>query len=165
MRGNKKQIISIILAGAGLIGFVVAICFIFFGPRAIDDNYFINSDRRIVASLDNPSSRLMYGAKKLHKVYEVEDDKITSYKLYYVYENSGAASSKLQEAKDKSLEDSNIEKVEQNGKYIVVTMAKNMYEKANPDEMRANAERFNANQPRSAEEHPLDPIEHIEEEE
>ena len=145
MRGNKKQIISIILAGAGLIGFVVALCFIFFGPRGIDDNYFINSDRRVVLSIDNPSSKLMYGCKKLHKVYEVDDETITSLKLYYVYEDSGAASSKFEEAKNKSLEDMNIKEVTRDGKYMIITMDKSVYEKNTATEMREVVQRHQLN--------------------
>ena len=80
MRG-KKYIISIVLAAAGLIGFVVALCFVFFAPHELNDSYFVENDSRIVSSMDNPGKNLMYGAKKVHKVYEIAGDKIKTYKL------------------------------------------------------------------------------------
>lgn len=135
MRG-KKHLISIVLAGAGIIGFIVALCFVFFGQPSLDDNYFIESDRRIVSRMDNPSSSLMFGAKTLYKVYEVENDKITSYKLYYAFENAGVAGEKFEEVKAKSLEDYNKKEVTRNGKYVIVTMKESMYKDSTPEEIR-----------------------------
>ena len=92
--------------------------------------------------MENPSSRLMYGAKRLHKVYEVNDNKITSYKIYYTYENSGAASEKFVEAKEKALEDYNVKEVTQNGKYIIVEMKSKTYEGIDPDEIRTMVQKL-----------------------
>lgn len=141
MRG-KKYIISVIVAAAGLIGFIVAICFVFLAPHELNDYYFVDSDSRIVSSIDNPSSKLMYGAKKVHKVYETNGNKIKSYKLYYAYEDAGAASAKLEEVKNKSVEDSNIERVDQDGKYIIVTMKEKTYKDSNSSEIRALVRRL-----------------------
>ncbi|MBO7561153.1 hypothetical protein J6T21_03970 [Candidatus Saccharibacteria bacterium] len=135
MRG-KKHLISIILAGAGIIGFIVALGFVFFGQPGLSDAYFVESDRRIVSKMDNPSSKLMFGAKTLYKVYEVKDDKITSYKLYYAFENAGVAGEKFEEVKAKSLEDYNKKEVTRDGKYIIVTMKENMYKDSTPEEVR-----------------------------
>ena len=145
MRG-KKQVLSIILAGAGLIGFVVALFFVFFAGPGLDDNYFINSDRRIVSTMNIPSSKLMFGAKTLHKVYEVDNDKITSYKLYYVFDDAGQASENFDGLKAKALEDLNKKEVTRNGKYIIVTMDKSMYEKSTPDEIRKIVRELETNQ-------------------
>ena len=136
MRG-KKYIISIVLAAAGLVGFVVALCFVFFGPHELNDYYFTESDSRIVSSMDNPSEKLMHGALKAHRVYEVAGDKIKSYKVYYVYDNAGAASAKLEEFKRESLEEPSVESVSQEGKYIIVTMKESTYKDSKPSEIRA----------------------------
>lgn len=135
MRG-KKYVISIIVAAAALIGFIVAICFVFFAPRELNDYYFVDSDSRIVSSMDSPSSTLYYGAKKVHRVYEVSGKKVNSYKLYYVYEDAGAASAKFDEVRRKSLESLDIEKAEQEGKYIIVTMKEKMYKDVDADSIR-----------------------------
>ena len=145
MRG-KKHIITIIVAGIGLVGFIVALCFVFCGPRELNDNYFINSDRRIVSSMENPSTKLMFGAKTMHRVYEVDGNKVTSYKVYYAFENAGAASEKFDEVRNKSLEDMHVEDVVRDGKYVIVIMDKMTYEKGNPAEIREVLERINPEQ-------------------
>ena len=131
MRG-KKQILTIVLPVVGLIAIVAVLCVILLKPQGLNDTYFINSDRRIVASIDNPSEKLLFGAKKIHKVYEVDDDTVKSYKLYYVFSDAKEADDKFVEVKHKSLEDILVKEVSQEGKYIIVTMDKMTYEGKSP---------------------------------
>ena len=101
----------------------------------------------------------MFGAKTLYKVYEVENDKITSYKLYYAFENAGVASEKFEEVKAKSLEDYNKKEVTRNGKYVIVTMKESMYKDSTPEEIRKIVRSQESNIRREPEQPQLEPAE------
>ena len=124
---EKKFIAVVIATGLGTVVLFVLIYFVFFGSSTINDNYFINSDSRIVSTSAIPSKKLAYGATKIHKVYEVNGEEVKSYKLYYEFENSREASQKIEEVKRKVLEDTAMVSAEQNGKYIIITMSDAFY--------------------------------------
>lgn len=142
-----------IIAGAivGVIAIVVAVVLIvvFAATRkqTLGDSYFVSDDSKYVLTMDLSDNSEEEGSDlnplKSHAVYYYSGDTITGLKTYYEYKTEEAAKTIYDSLKD-SVEESPAEKIELDGKYIVMTMPASDYENATATQIKEEIDWYNS---------------------
>lgn len=149
---NNKKIIAII-AGVIVIIAAVVITIILINngnknnndnntsqSEVLNDDFFKSSDTKIVISNSSNSTDPTV-AKKVHQVYTVDGDKITSLKVYSEFESEQAA--KDADAKPEvaeAMKTGNYTDHKVEGKFIIVTMNDSTYQSVTAEQLRMTAQ-------------------------
>ncbi len=133
---DKKTFLPICLGLVVIAVIIVAV--VLLKPQKIDDNYFVSDENKDVITLevseaDSATTNLI----RTHIVYTYADDKITSLKTYYEYENGDLANQAFENTKTIN---QNAESVDLNDKFIVVTAKSDQYESLTPSDIKQQAE-------------------------
>ncbi len=133
---DKKTFLPICLGLVVIAVIIVAV--VLLKPQKIDDNFFVSDENKDVITLevseaDSATTNLI----RTHIVYTYADDKITSLKTYYEYENGDLANQAFENTKTIN---QNAESVDLNDKFIVVTAKSDQYESLTPSDIKQQAE-------------------------
>ena len=131
-KNGKKSLIAGICCGVVVIAVVVAVVVIALmnNKGGINDDYFVSDDTKLVMSLDGEMMAFdgdIPVPSKIHSVYTIDGDKISSLKGYYVYENADAAKEALDKVKEMLQGTSEYGEITVDGKYIVLVAAEEEY--------------------------------------
>ena len=143
-KGNDKKLITTICAiVAGVVVAVVVALVLLLNNNRLSDDFFttsegskyvfsMNQDRVLGLVIDD------YPPEKVHLVYFCKDDKVVDTKIYYVQKNDEEA----KKAADiiRELEDPNIKEVDVNGKYVVVTTNRTLYDNMTAEDAKKQIE-------------------------
>lgn len=135
-KNNKNLIIGICASILIIAVIVVAAIFATKGTNTLNDAYFVSTDTRYVLTEEGDGDGFEgteYVPIKTHLVYESSNDKVTSAVNYVEFENESIAKAALQALEEELKEydlnkDLGIESMSTNGKYLVITIAKDQYE-------------------------------------
>ncbi len=127
---NNKNLIIGICSAVAAVAVIVLVVVLIVVNSGLNDGYFKTDDSKYVFSVD--TSELMESSDentdapvKIHEVFTHDGETITSHKYYYEYANADAAKNAL----DSEIENAGetFEKIEQDGKYIVLTLKEEDY--------------------------------------
>lgn len=141
--GSKNKIIAIaasviVVAVAVVLGIIICKN----KGSSINDDFFKSDDGKIVysSSADDPEAAQL-GAIKLHQVYKVDGDKITSATVYAEFENEekAKAASENEDYKN-AITAGDFKDGKVNGKYIVLEMPEASYAEMSASALRQSLE-------------------------
>ena len=135
---KKKDNKSLMMAICGVVAAVVLIvvlAIVVMTNKCIDESFFVSDNTKYVLSL-NTDDVVMdvdteeYAPEKTYIVYFYSGDEITDLKMYYKYADNETAKKASEVLNDQKTEDETeeIEKIETNGNYVIVTANKKSYE-------------------------------------
>ncbi|MBR3332188.1 hypothetical protein IKG28_00975 [Candidatus Saccharibacteria bacterium] len=148
---NKKSLIVGITASVIAIAIIAALIIVFAVTRKpiLNDNYFVSDGSKYVltvdflANLDEGEEVDELAPIKSHAVYTYSGDTITGLKTYYEYKDAETAKS-VYNAVKASEEESPAEKIELDGKYIIMTMPASDYENATATQIKEEIDWYNS---------------------
>lgn len=128
---NKKNLIICICGAVAAVAVIALIIVLVVMNNRLNDGYFKTDDSKYVFSVDtseltDESEENPDNPVKIHEVYTHDGDTITSHKYYYEFKDEDAAKNALETEKENAGD--NFESIEQNGKYIVLTLKAEDYE-------------------------------------
>lgn len=133
---DKKLLLPICCAIVAIVA-IIAVVFLL-RPQSIDDGYFVSDENKDVITLEvSKADAATTNLIRTHIVYTYADNKITSLKTYYEYENNELANRAFENTKSIN---QNAESVDLNDKYIVVTAKSDQYESLAPSDIKQQAE-------------------------
>ena len=135
-KNNKGLIIGIIAAVAVVVGVVVAIILCTNKAEQLGDNYFKDSDNRVVYSASVVGGENGYGAIKTHQVYDVDKDTVKGYTLYYEFSNEDSAKKANERIQNDIKYDKSIIEAKLDGKYIGIKYNETAYSDTTASELR-----------------------------
>lgn len=146
-KDNKNLITGIIAAVAAVALIAVIVVVVIMSNKKLDESYFVSDDTKYVLALDAYSGMVSldtneYEPEKVYMIYFYSGDEVTDLKVYYEYEDDATA----KEAADyfnelnNEEEETQVEAVEANGNYVVITMAKELYEDMTADDAKEQVE-------------------------
>lgn len=140
---NSKNKLMAIIAGAVLVVAAVVIAIVMINKNqseVLDDNFFKTSDSKIVLSnISNSTDPSV--AKKVHQVYTIDGDKITSLKVYSEFESEQAAKDADSKPEvEEAMKSGNYKDHKVQGKFIIITMNDSMYESLTVEQLKMTAE-------------------------
>ena len=143
-QANKNKLIAIVSAAAlVIVAVVVAIVLINKNKgEVLNDDFFKTSDKKIVLTTTTPNTN---GdptiAKKVHQVYNIDGDKITSLKVYSEFESEQAAKDADAKPEAKAAKEAGQYKdYKVDGKWIIITMKDEMYQSLTVEQLKMTAE-------------------------
>ncbi len=146
---KRKNIIAGAIVGvvAIVVAVVLIVVFAVTRKQTLGDSYFVSDDSKYVLTMDLSDNSEEEGSDlnplKSHAVYYYSGDTITGLKTYYEYETEEAAKTIYDSLKD-SVEESPAEKIELDGKYIVMTMPASDYENATATQIKEEIDWYNS---------------------
>ncbi len=139
---NKNKLIAII-AGAVLVVAAVVVAILLINKNkgeVLNDDFFKTSDKKIVLSTTTPANSDPTVAKKVHQVYNIDGDKITSLKVYSEFESEQAAKDADAKPEAKAAKEAGQYKdYKVDGKWIIITMKDEMYQSLTVEQLKATA--------------------------
>ena len=140
---NTNKLIAII-AGAVLVVAAVIVAILLINKNkgeVLNDEFFKTSDKKIVLTTTTTGNNDPTVAKKVHQVYNIDGDKITSLKVYSEFESEQAA--KDADAKPEAQEAKKAGQYKDyklDGKWIIITMKDEMYQALTVEQLKMTAE-------------------------
>lgn len=125
-KDNKNLIIGICAAIAVVAVIIITIVLVNNGS-GLNDSYFVSDDTKYVLTIeaDDSDDSDEYTPLKTHLVYTYDGDTITSMKSYYEYADANTAKAAYDAMKEAGGEE--VEGMELNGKYIIMTAEEDVY--------------------------------------
>ncbi len=142
-QANKNKLFAII--GAAVLVIAAAVVAIMLINKnkgdVLNDDFFKTSDKKIVLTTVTPNTN---GdptiAKKVHQVYNIDGDKITSLKVYSEFESEQAAKDADAKPEAKAAKEAGQYKdYKVDGKWIIITMKDEMYQALTVEQLKATA--------------------------
>ena len=140
---NKCKFVLFGIAIAAIIAIIIAlVCAL--NIKTIDDSYFVSDDTKYVANFSSENvSDDGSNVKAVHVIYYRDGDKITGAESFYEFLNSKAAKAAYDEIlANKTTDDANTYSL--NGKYVIVTVPKSVYENLTIEDVKKQVEFYEA---------------------
>ena len=133
---KKKDNKSLIMAICGVVAaivLVVVIAVVVMTKKGIDESFFVSDDTKYVLSLDVNNAMMdidtdEYVPEKAYLIYFYSGDEVTGLKMYYKYADNATAKKAAETLNGQKSESDEIEKVEADGDYVIITAGKTTYE-------------------------------------
>ena len=110
---------------------IVVIAIVMLSNKKLDDSFFVSDGTKYVLTMEADDllglDTDQYVPEKTHLVYFYSGEKVTDAKVYYAYENEKFAKEAADYIK-KQNEDESIREITINGKYVVISPDKSVYE-------------------------------------
>ena len=140
---NTNKLIAII-AGAVLVVAAVIVAILLINKNkgeVLNDEFFKTSDKKIVLTTTTTGNNDPTVAKKVHQVYNIDGDKITSLKVYSEFESEQAAKDADAKPEAKAAKEAGQYKdYKVDGKWIIITMKDEMYQALTVEQLKMTAE-------------------------
>ena len=137
-KDNKNLIICI--CGVVAVAIAIIIAVIVVNLNNINDSYFVSDGSKYVLTIeaDESDSEDQYAPLKTHLVYTYNGDTVTGMKTYYVYGDGNSAKNAFDALKKELGDEAN--KMELNGKYIIITAEEDSYKDLKASEVKEQIE-------------------------
>lgn len=117
---------------------IVIVVTIFTSPKINYETYFVTDNNKDVITVEvSEEDAVRTNLIRSHIVYTYENDKITSLKTYYEYDNNESAKKSIDGIRNAN---QNAESIIIDDKYIVVSANKDQYENLAPKDIKQQAE-------------------------
>lgn len=145
---SKKPLILGIAAGVVVIAIAIVLVVVFvINKKGLGDDYFVSDGSKYVLNMDTSdiidgeAGNSDYTPVKTHVVYEYSGDTITNLKSYYEYKDEETAKLAYEAYQEYDAE-SAFEKVERDGKYLIITSKKEEYENLKASEVKSEIDLY-----------------------
>ncbi len=142
-QANKNKLIAIV-SGAALVIVAAVVAIVLINKNkgeVLNDDFFKTSDKKIVLTTATTGNSDPTVAKKVHQVYTIDGDKITSLKVYSEFESEQAAKDADAKPEAKAAKEAGQYKdYKIDGKYIIITMKDEMYQSLTVEQLKMTAE-------------------------
>ena len=132
-KDSKNLITGIVAAVVAVALIAVIVVVVVMSSKKLDDSFFVSDDTKYVLTLSSSDGIFSldvdkYTPEKAHIVYFYSGDEITGVNVYYEYESDAVAKDAVEYFNGQDIVESEIEKIETDGKYVVVKATSEVYE-------------------------------------